>query len=59
MSEKLISKDKKEIWYSHPILQPEGLYHAIFCGKNLAYLIFLEGYLFIFYKNLCAKICSF
>lgn len=42
MSEPYISKDNKQIWYSHPLTQQEALHHAIFYDKDLDHLILLS-----------------
>lgn len=43
MSKPYISKDSKEIQYSHPLIQQEGLHHAIFYDEKLDDLILLNG----------------
>ena len=39
-----MSKDKKEVWCSHPVFQQEGLHHTVFYNKKLGPLILLNGW---------------
>ena len=46
--EQYISKDKKELWYSHPVQQKECL-HAVFCNQNWDHLVSLKGHVTVFF----------